>query len=135
MCRAGSQWTRHVVGRKSVGAVHGAFSRDVRETPTIRRRVLEGGGGRVDGDGAVISGKLLAVESTATLDTLHLLATAVADRSRTFRPRSPLFNAFTVLVPACVATLTADALPSLVSRWVASACDRGRAGYLPYRVG
>lgn len=85
--------------------------------------VLEGNSRRVDSGGTVVSSQLLTLERAATFDTLHFLATSIADSTGSLGPRPPLLDTLAVLVAAWLAALTTDALAGSVLRRKPSSSD------------
>ena len=83
----------------------------------------------VDSGGTVVR-RHLALERTPTLDTLHFLATPVADGAGTFGAWTPLPHTLAVLVAARLAALTTDVLADSVLCGVPSSSNRRGAWYL-----
>lgn len=61
-----------------------------------------------------------STDRASPLDSLHFLPASIAHGTRTLGPRTPLLDAFAVLVAACETALAADALALGIGGWVAT---------------
>jgi hypothetical protein len=57
------------------------------------------------------------VQRTATLHSLHFLATTVTNRPWTLGPRAPLFDALSFFISSWKAALPANALALVIHSW------------------